>query len=308
MGLLEHRAWREAAATCGAMLAAAGGDASAQRRALAAAGKLVGHMPEEHAAAALAAMAARASVSVSDSTNSGPELSAAATLDLLGLLSSAAQRATTAATARELQQAASDCAASGQPLLQTAALLMPALVLQLGTADGCGSAAAAEWVEPVAAAVALVINSIQQIEQAAEKPKPLLEQQRQLAILEAAVLPLNTLRRTLAPRLPGGDKGAGGNGDVVQALGGIAAADAAAAVLELLAGAAGVGSRHAVQSGGTAASLASQGHAAAVGLVTAARLRAACAAQQSGGSGKAVCSSQAVVWLLGWDLPTYCTR
>lgn len=298
VGLLERRAWSPAAEVCGALLAAAGSDATAQRRALAAAAKLVGHMPEEHAAAALAALAARASGGGSSSA----ELGAAGALDLLGLLSSAAQRASTAAAARQLQQAAMACAASGQPLLQTAALLLPALLVQLGGSSSGSARIAVAWEQPASVAVELIADGIQRLEQAAGQPLPLAEQQRQLSLLEAAALPANALRRALAAQLPGGDK-ADSHGDVVQTLGGPAAAETAAAALELLAGMVGVGSRLPASS-----SLADQGHAAAVGLVTATRLRAACVAQQAAGSCQDVCSSQAVAQLLGWDLSAYRTR
>ena len=208
---------------------------------------------------------------------------------MLGLLCSATQRATAAATSQQLQQAALSCSSGSQPLLQTAALLLPALALQLP--------ASTDWTAPVTAAVAALTASIQQLEQqlaAAARPLPLADLQRQLVLLEAAFQPANTLRRQLAARLASSDKAAGGAGDPSQLLGSAAAAGLAASVLELLAGMVGVGSRH--SSGST---LSGQGHAAAVGLVTAARLRAAASDAHQ------LCNSQAVSWLLGWDFQRY---
>ena len=280
--LLERGAWQQLAGVCAALLAAAGGDAAAQQRAVQAVCKLSGHMPEEQAAAALAAVTARAS---------SADLGSSAALDLLSLLCSATQRATVATTSQHLQQAALSCAASSQPVLQTTALLLPALALRLP--------ASADWIAPVTAAVASLTCSIQQLEQqlaASARPLPLADLHRQLAVLEAAFQPANTLRRQLAARLASPDKAAGGGGDPSQVLGGAAAAGLAASVLELLAGMVGVGSRH--SSGST---LTGQGHAAAVGLVTAARLRAAASDAHQ------LCSSQAVGWLLGWDFQRCCT-
>lgn len=276
--LLERQAWLQLAAVCGAMLAAADGDAAAQCSAVQKAGRLAGHAPEEHGAALLAAVAVQA--------GSAEELSRSACLELLGLLSSAAQRATVAATCGHLRQAAAACAASSEPLLQAAALLLPALALQ---APSKGTAAVADWVEPVSAAVSRVASSIEQLEeqQAAVQPPRLdAQQQQHLAVLEASFLPANALRRML-----GSSDRAGGSGSPAYAS--ATAADAAASVLELLAGAVGVASRLA----GPSSSLSSQGHAAAVGLVAAARLRAA-----AGCTAQPVCSSQAARWLLGWDL------
>lgn len=295
VGLVERRSWARAADVCGAMLAAAGDDAAAQARALAAAGKLAGHMPEEHAAATAAA-AARACT-----CGDGSTLGATAALELLGQLCSAAQRATSPTACEELQQAVQACAsAAGQPLLRVAALLLPALALQTG---GPSPAMA----QAVRAATALVADAIQQLEAQQQKPAALAEQ---LALLEAAVLPANALRRILAARMPSSSDKAAGSGELVRALGGAPAADTAASVLELLAGAVGMASRCADSSGGAAAALAGQGHAAAVGLATATRLRAACAAQHAGGdaSGGLCSSSQAVRWLLGWDLQSYAAR
>ena len=270
--LLERRACPQLAAMCGAMLAAAGGDAAAQRRALAAVGKLAGHAPEEQAAAMLAAAAEAGA----DSTVG---LSSAAALDLLGLLCSAAQRAETTGGRQQLQQAATACAASQQPLLQTAVLLLPALALEPragGTAGG--------WVQPVSAAVERLASSIARVDE-----QPAADVQTHLDLLQAAFLPANAVRRVLAAQLGTSDAAS----SAAQALG--AAAGTAASVLELLAGAVGAASRHSPDS-----SLASQGHAAAVALATAARLRAAAGGEQMGSV------ERAARWLLAWDLQSYC--
>lgn len=277
--LLERQAWQRLAAVCGAMLAAAGSEAVAQRRAAAAVGKLVGHAPEEWAAAVLAAVAETA-------TASEVQLSSAAALDLLGLLCSAAQRAESAGACQQLWQAAETCAASQHQLLQTAGLLLPALVM------GAGSSAGGEWPLTVTTLVHRLAGSITQLE-AQQGPAA----QAQLSPLEAAFVPANIVRRVVASQLGiRGDAGSGGGGGAVQALGGAAAASAAAEVLELLAGAVGVTSRHAPDS-----SLAGQGHAAAVALATAARLRAAAGGDQLHRLQPAARS------LLGWDLQSYCT-
>ncbi len=274
--LLERQAWQQMPALCGAMLAAAGSDAAAQRRAAAAVGKLAGHAPEERAAAMLAAAAEAAAA------GDAAQLSSAAALDLLGLLCSAAQRAESAGARQQLQQAAAACAASQYSVLQTAALLLPAVAL------GDGSGAGSDWPQLVSAAVDRLERSISQLE----------EQRGQTAqahLLEAAFLPANALRRVVAPQLGSCDAASRSSSGVVQALGGAAAASTAATVLELLATAVGTASRSAPDS-----SLASQGHAAAVALATAARLRAAAGGDQ-------LRSLQpAARKLLGWDLHSYC--
>lgn len=285
VGLLERQAWAQAAAACGAMLGAAGGDAAQQQRAVTAAGKLCAHMPSEEAAPAVAAVALQAS-------SSAPGLSSGAALELLGLLCSAVQRAPAPAPP-QLAETALSCAASSQPLLATAALLLPALVAQPFTERRSkgSSAAAAEWEHLTRAAIASVTDTIQQLEGSlsAGEPLPLGERQRQLAFLEAAFVPTNALRRVLA--------GQGGSG---MAGSSATACRLAAAALEALAGMVGVASR--VASDSAPSSLSSQGHAAAVALATAARLRAAC----TDGDPEPPCSSEAVCWLLGWDLASYC--
>lgn len=275
--LLERQAWQQLDAVCGAMLAAAGSDAAAQRRAAAAVGKLVGHAPEERAAAVLAAVAEAAAASEA-------QLSSAVALDLLGLLCSAAQRAESADTCQQLWQAAEICAASQHQLLQTAGLLLPALAM------GAGSSAGGGWPYSVTTVVNRLVGSITQLE-GQQGPAA----QAQLSLLDAAFLPANVVRRVVASQLGSrGDAGSGGGGSVVHALGGAAAASAAAEVLELLAGAVGAASRHAPDS-----SLAGQGHAAAVALATAARLRAAAGGDQLHMLQPAARS------LLGWDLQSY---
>lgn len=254
------------------MLAAAGGDAVAQRRAVAAVGKLTGHAPEEQAAAMLAA-------AVEAGAGSDAELSSAAVLDLLVLLCSAAQRAETAGGRRQLKQAATACGASQHPLLQTAVLLLPAVALEPETGSAAGG-----WVQPVGAAVERLVGSITRVEE-----QQAADVQPHLDLLEAAFLPANSVRRVLAAQLGSSDAAS----STAQALGG--AAGTAASVLELLAGAVGTASRHARGS-----SLASQGHAAAVALVTAARLRAASGGEQMGSI------EQATRGLLGWGLQSYC--
>lgn len=305
--LLERKAWQQAVGVCAALLVAAGSEAAGQRRALAAATKLAAHMPEEHGAAAVAALAARAR------STGAEQLSAGAAADLLGMLCSAAQRTTSSAAARLLQHAALSCAASEAPELQTAPLLLPALLLHMSASSG---GAVPDWLGQVAAAIHLVSDSIQQLEAQGGAQLPLSEARHHLAVLEAACMPANVLRRTLAGKLAGNAKGAAAGpssteGDMCRLLGGRAAANLAAQVLELLAGAVGVASR---QPGGHATSspLSAQGHAAAVGLVTAARLRAACSMQQQGVVAEAevarqLGSRQAATWLLGWDLQHYCS-
>lgn len=276
--LLERQAWQQLPALCGAMLAAAGGDAAAQRRAAAAVGKLAGHAPEEQAAAMLAGVAEAAAA------DDAAQLSSAAALDMLGLLCSAAQRAESAVARQQLQQAAAACAASQHSVLQTAALLLPAVAL------GDGSGAGSDWPQLVSAAVNHLECSITQLEeQQSQAP------QAHLALLEAAFLPANAVRRVVAPQLGSGDAASRGGSGTVQALGGAAAATTAATVLELLAAAVGTASRSAPDS-----SLARQGHAAAVALATAARLRAAAGGDQLRSLQPAACK------LLGWDLHSYC--
>lgn len=293
--LLERQAWQPLAGVCSSLLAASGDDATAQQRAVQAVGKLAGHMPEEAAATALAALAAR---------TGSLALGSGAALGLLGLLCSAVQHASSTAACQQLQQAALSCTATAaaeggsQQLLQTAALLLPALVVQ---APGSG-AGAADWLEPVASVVQVVTSAIEQLEGqlAAARPQPLGSQQVQVALLEAAFLPANALRRVLAAHLAAGDKAKGASGSspgVGQLLGGAAAVAAAASTLELLCGMVWLSSRQDSLDG-------SQDHAAAVGLVTAARLRAACLSSR--GDPAELVSSRAVRWLLGWDLQAYC--
>lgn len=280
MALLEAASWHSLATVCGGMLAAAGSDSVAQCRAVQAVGKLAGHAPEERAAEVLAAVVERACAAA--------DLSSSAALDLLGLLCSTAQRATAPTSSGQLRKAAMACAASNHLLLQTAALLLPALALQ------APAGAADDWVQPVSVEVARLASCISQLEQQLQQPAAAVQQQ--LTTLEAAFLPANVLRRALAGQLGRGDKG-GSGGDVASALCSAAAVHVAASVLELLAGAVGLASSVA----GSSSSLSSQGHAAAMGLVAAARLRAA----GSGGDVQLL-SGEAVRQLLGWSLASYC--
>lgn len=297
MGLLEQRCWQQLASVCGGLVAAAGGDVAAQRRALAAAAKLVAHMPGEEAAAAVAAVAAK--VCSERSSVLGTEAGS----DLLGMLCSAAQRATSASAARVLSEAALSCGRSKLPLLRVAPLLLPALALQLPPERD------PDWLVPVSAAVGLVNTSLQQL----QAPLPSGTAQQPVAMLQAAYHPANVLRRALAAQLAASDKAgaaAGCSGDACQRLGGPAAARLVAVALEILAGAVGAGSRQPHE--GTSSTLGSQGHAAAVALVTAARLRAACLLQQAGGSaasdhGDMECTASACGRLLGWGLQQFCS-
>ncbi|KAL4433955.1 hypothetical protein ABPG75_000396 [Micractinium tetrahymenae] len=301
VALLEQQAWPQLAGVCGGLLAAAGGDGAAQRRALAAAAKLVAHMPDEHAAAAVSAVAAKACGK--GSSDLGPE----AATDLLGMLCSTAQRAASAAAAHTLSEAVLGCNSSTVPALQVAPLLLPALALQHPPARGEPG-----WLEPVSTAVRLVSASLQQL----QVSLPPAAAQQHLAVLQSACQAANVLRRVLATQLAGSDKAATAaaaapsSHDACDRLGGPAAVNVAASVLELLAGAVGVGSRQ--PHDGTAAALGSQGHAAAVALVTAARLRAACLLQQAGqgaagGRGELQHTAAACGLLLGWDLPRFCS-
>lgn len=307
MVLLERRSWRHLPAVCSSLLVVAGGQAVAQLRAMQAVSKLVAHMPEEQAAAALAAVAV---------CLGRQELCSEAASCLLGLLCSAVEQATSAATSQHLHAAVLSCAGTaapaegGQAVLQAAALLLPALALQQP-----GHAAGA-WVQPVAAVEQSMLESVQQLEAqlaATQRNKqPMGSVQQQLAALAAASQAANTLRRQLAvadkTKSRSGSGGGGGGSSfahAVQQLGGPAAAATAAAVLELGGPIVGVYSR--VEEalcgelggglGGTS------GHTAAVALVAAARLRAACPDSTADGL---LCSSTAVSRLLGWDLQAYC--
>jgi hypothetical protein len=278
---LEQQAWVALPGVASGMLAAAVDDA-AQERAVLAVGKLLGHMPGEPAAATLAAVAARAqSLALSGSAAAG----------LLVMLCTAVQHADSDGAVQQLTAAVLHCAAASPPL-QTAALLLPALAIQ----QPCS--AAAEWSKPVEAAMQLITGALEQLERAAAQPQaqPLGSALQAQQLLEAALLPANALRRVLGAA----DKSMAGLAGAVQHLGGVAAAGQVADVLDLLCGMVGACSRlHA----GQASSLRSQGHAAAVALVAAARLRVA--AVQAGGALQP-CSSEAVGRLLGWDLQSYC--
>ncbi len=297
MALLEQCSWQQLAGVCGSLVAAAGNDLAAQRRAVAAAGKLVAHMPEEQAAMAVAAVIPN--VSGERSSNLGAE----AACNLLSVLCSVAQRATSASAASVLSEAALDCSSSATQPLRVAPLLLPALALQLLPAER-----KPDWLEPVSAAVDLVSTSLQQL----QGPLPSDAAQQHVSLLQAAYQPANVLRRALAAQLAGSDKeatAAGRGGDACKRLGGPAAASLAATALELVAGAVGVGSR---QPHDDASPPTSQGHAAAVALVTAARLRAACLLQQAAHSaaadhGKMECTATACGWLLAWDLQQFCS-
>lgn len=298
MALLEQCSWQKLAGVCGSLVAAAGNDLAAQRRAVAAAGKLVAHMPEEQAAMAVAAVIPK--VSGERSSNLGAE----AACNLLSVLCSVAQRATSASAASVLSEAALDCSSSATQPLRVAPLLLPALALQLPPAER-----KPDWLEPVSAAVDLVSTSLQQL----VGPLPSGAAQQHVSLLQAAYQPANVLRRALAAQLAGSDRdtaAAGRGGDACERLGGPAAASLVAMALELLAGAVGVGSKQPL--GDTASPPTSQGHAAAVALVTAARLRAACLLQQARHSaaadhGKMECTATACGWLLGWDLQQFCS-
>lgn len=292
VALLEQRSWQQLASVCGGLMSAAGGNTAAQRRALTAAAKLVAHMPDEQAATVVAVIAAKACEECS-------RLEAETAADLLGMLCSVAQRATGASAARVLSGAADSCGRSILPPLQVAPLLLPAMALQLSPADRSPN-----WLERVSSAVGLVNASLQQL----LAPLPSGTAQQHAVVLQAAYQPSNVLRRALAAQLSGGDKAvaaASHNGDVCDLLGGSAGVSLAASALELLAGAAGVMSRQ--PHGGMPGILSGQGHAGAVALVTAARLRASCLLQQAGqgalaGRGEMERIATACAWLLGWGL------
>ena len=146
------------------------------------------------AVAAVAAQAGRGSAA---------ELAPAAAADLLGMICSAAQRASSPATASALQQAALSCAVGGAPQLQAAVLLLPALALHLPTA---AFGAEPSWLQPTAVAVQRVSTSIRKLDgqlAAGAAPLSLGEVHRHVALLDAACLPINVLRRTLAGQLAG---------------------------------------------------------------------------------------------------------
>ena len=260
--LIETRSWASARDAAAAMVAAAATDTSQARRAVQAAGKFLGHLPETEAAELLVELA------------SGYHcLPAAAADDLLGPLCSAAQRAEQSAM---LHEAFSMVSASGSPILRQAALLLPMLGMEGERALQLAADAAAE-AEGSLAALERHLGA-QQL--------PPTELHRHLAIAGAAFQTGNTLRRLLSVDC----KGAAAPSSAAAQL-------AAAAALELLAGTVGVGTlvlASAAPPEAVSLPFAGQGHAAAVALVSAARLRATASAAPP-------TSSMYLRRLLGWD-------
>lgn len=238
VGLIEAHSWGLAREAAAAMVAAATADAGQARRAVQAAGKFLGYLPEAEAAALLAEL-----------IGSVGGLPAAAADDLLGLLCSAAQRSGQPALLHEAVLMACAC---DSLVLRQAALLLPAL-----GAEGERS------LQPMMDAVAEAEGSLAALELHLDsEPLPLSELRRNLAVASAAFQAGNALRRLLS----GDRSAAAAPGSAV----------AAAGVLELLAGIVGVGGR--VSAAGIEAAplpFPDQAHAAAVALATAARLRAA---------------------------------
>eukprot|EP00887_Chlorella_sp_A99_P003555 scaffold7.g3555.t1 len=297
VALIQAHSWECAATVVRAMVAAAGADATAVQRAVEAAGKFAGHMPEEQAAALLAALVEG-------------DVPPAAADDLLCLLCSAVQRMETPALLWRAALLAGSC---GQPALCQAVLLLPALSA-VGTpadsrTDGGSRSSAAQGLQQVLAALEAAEQSIAALEQHLQGAAslPARDVRQHLAVAAAAFQAANATRRLLAAE--GAAKG-GGN---VAAAGGSAMRLAAASVMELLAGAVSVAGRAAEESGAGPQPFSGQGHAAAVGLVMAARLRALAPADASGctcspggeggGSGSAGGGCRR---LLGWEFAEFC--
>ena len=248
----------------------------------------------------VAAEAAAAAVSALLEGSSG-EPGAAPAQEAVALLAAACQRAAAEpAVAGGLQAAVLQCVGSGSAVARQAAGLLPVLAVQQaggGSSSGKGSRGPPSWVQPVAAAGAAAAASAAALQRHLARPSlPPDELRHHAALLVAAFQPANALRRALAgrplPELLGG---------------GAEAVAAAAAQLELLAAV--VSTAHRVTAAPEAAelvpqlaALARQGHAAAVGLATAAKMRAAGGAPVAG----SVLDAGAAAALLGWDFARYC--
>lgn len=255
--------------------------------------KFSAHLPD--GAVLEVAVALAAALLDSDSS-----LSDVLSLELVGLLCTACQRAGAAAAAAapfssDAWATLVQCGSSPSPVMQQAALLVPCLAMWRGSSG----AQPAGWVQPVSLALAAARASAAALHQHLANPSLPPEQvQRHALVLAAAWQPANLLRKALAP-----DPGA-----AYHQLGSSDAVAAATQQLELLsvlvctahaAGAAGL-------EGGAAAAqlgvLAKQGHAAAVGLATTAKLRGAHGGEQL----VPVVSADVAAALLGWDFQAYC--
>ena len=301
MALVEAGGWEQAQAVACAMVAAAACDGAQAQRAVQAVGKLAGHLPEGHCALLLAALAAQG-------------VPAPAGAVLLSLLCSAAQRLDAPGL---LWQAVVHVSASQHAVLRQAALLLPGLsVPATGLCSSSGSDGQ-QAVQLVTSAVEAAEASIWELERhLSGYPLPLPEAQHHLTLVGAAFQAANALRRLLAADRGGRGAGAGAAAPACDA----AMSLAAAAALEVLAGAVGPGSRVAEAGCAGPMPFVGQGHAAAVGLVAAARLRAAAVelagasvlinGSSSGGGGRGSTSSsiegtRPCRWLLGWGFSCF---
>lgn len=246
--------------------------------------KLAPHAPPSAAASML--LAAAAQLCEASAQAAGSE----ASTELLSALAAAALRPTEGAREggrAELWQAVHLCAASqAGGVLPLAGLLLPALA---------GPCSPAGWVPLTLAAIETVRSSLCSLHGAAAAAKQQASGQATLA----AALPLAAaVRKAVGSRCqPETVAGA------AESFGGGEAAEAAAAVLDLLPGLVGIGARCGAEA--QRELFEKQAHAAAVAAVSAARLRAALIPGDPASaphSESSVCDLQSIGWLLGWEL------
>lgn len=247
--------------------------------------KFAAHMPESLAAEAAADVATVLIGRAGQLPGSVPQ-------EVVSLLCMACQRATSADAASRVWPAVLQCSSLECETLQQAALLLPALAVSQGSVcDG--------WVQPVMHATSVASSSTATLQQAHAA-----DAHRHASVVAAAFQAANLLRKVVASQLVSGQGGA------CEALGSSQAVAAVATALDMLGMLVATASALAATTddavlGAAMGTVGSQVHAAAVGLGTAAKLRAACAAHPGASP---VVDAGAVAAVLDWDFSRYCSR